>query len=52
MERYDLVIPAAHTEHPGVRHLIELLHNAEFLSALGKQPGYDTSETGKVQHTF
>ncbi|MCA9906871.1 MAG: molybdopterin biosynthesis protein, partial [Anaerolineae bacterium] len=48
-ERYDLVIPHAHLDHPGVRHVIALLDDAEFRTALGAQPGYDTRETGTIQ---
>jgi len=49
-ERYDLVIPAAHLEHAGVQHLLSLLDDGEFKRALGEQPGYDTSDTGKIQY--
>lgn len=45
-ERYDLVIPAEHTEHPGVQRLLAVLSDDEFKGALGAQPGYDTHETG------
>ena len=48
-ERYDLVIPHAHLDHPGVRNVIALLDDAEFRAALGAQPGYDTRETGTIQ---
>jgi putative molybdopterin biosynthesis protein len=51
-ERYDLAIPAAHLEHSGVQHLITVLNGAEFRRALGAQPGYDVSETGKVQGEY
>jgi len=48
-ERYDLVIPHAHLEHPGVQHIIALLEDDDFRRALGGQPGYDTRETGTIQ---
>jgi putative molybdopterin biosynthesis protein len=50
-ERYDLVIPAAHLDHPGVQHLLEVVRSSDFQQALSAQPGYDTRETGKVQMT-
>jgi putative molybdopterin biosynthesis protein len=50
-ERYDLVVPSLHMKHPGVQRLIDLLNDAEFQSALGEHPGYDTRETGKIQYT-
>ncbi len=49
-ERYDLVIPAAHLNHPGVQHLLETLRSDSFRQALAAQPGYDTRETGKIQY--
>jgi putative molybdopterin biosynthesis protein len=49
-ERYDLVIPTAHLAQAGVRHLLDVLNDAEFKQALGAQPGYDTQETGTVQY--
>ncbi len=48
-ERYDLVIPAAHLNHPGIGHLLDVLHSTDVVHALDAQPGYDTHETGKVQ---
>lgn len=49
-ERYDLVIPAAHWENPGIRHLLNLLRDPAFQRALASQPGYDTQQTGEVQY--
>jgi putative molybdopterin biosynthesis protein len=49
-ERYDMVIPTAHCEHPGVQYLLTLLQDDEFKRALGSQPGYDYRETGTVQY--
>lgn len=50
-ERYDLVIPTEHLSHPGVKGLLEVLHDSEFKQALAEQPGYDARETGTVQYT-
>ena len=50
-ERYDIVIPAAHSDHPGVVRLVETLRSAAFISALGQQPGYQTALTGRVVST-
>jgi putative molybdopterin biosynthesis protein len=46
-ERYDLCIPEAHLNHPGVQALLELLENDAFKQTLGARPGYDTRETGR-----
>ena len=48
-ERYDLCIPAAHLQHPGVQGLLDLLQDDSFRRALGQQPGYDSRETGVQQ---
>jgi putative molybdopterin biosynthesis protein len=50
-ERYDLVIPSAHLENPGVQHILEVLHDTSFREALGTQPGYDARDTGTVQYS-
>ncbi len=47
-ERFDLVIPAEHTER--VHPLLAALRSDGFKQALGAQPGYDTRETGTLQH--
>ena len=49
-ERYDLVIPAAHLNHPGIQHILSLLNDDGFRQSLAEQPGYDTRETGTVQY--
>jgi putative molybdopterin biosynthesis protein len=49
-ERYDLVIPIEHLEHPGIQAILEILHSADFQQMLATQPGYDPHETGKVQY--
>lgn len=48
-ERYDLVIPMAHVDHPGIQGLLTVLRSEDFQHALSAQPGYDTRETGIVQ---
>ncbi|MCB9451597.1 MAG: molybdopterin biosynthesis protein [Anaerolineaceae bacterium] len=50
-ERYDLVLPTAYHDDPGVKALRELLTGDEFPQALGAHPGYDTRETGQIQYT-
>ncbi len=49
-ERYDLVIPDVHLNHPGIHHLLTLLNEAEFQRELGAQPGYDARETGNIRY--
>jgi putative molybdopterin biosynthesis protein len=48
-ERYDLVVPQRHLNLPGVQALLVLLNDEGFRQSLGAQPGYDVSETGRVQ---
>lgn len=48
-ERYDLVIPERHAEHPGVARLLALLNDVHFVQTLAAQPGYDTRETGRLR---
>jgi putative molybdopterin biosynthesis protein len=47
-ERYDLVIPRKHLAHPVVGQLIDVVQSEDFRAVLGKQPGYDVRETGRV----
>lgn len=49
-ERYDLVVPKAYLDLPGVNHLLTTLTSSDFQQALAVQPGYNTQETGKIQH--
>ncbi len=49
-ERYDLAIPMRHLQHPGVTQLLDLLSDEDFNTALSRQPGYRTDETGAVQY--
>jgi putative molybdopterin biosynthesis protein len=48
-ERYDLVIPAEHLNHPGIVAILEILDSADFQQVLAAQPGYDFRDTGRVQ---
>lgn len=47
-ERYDLCIPERHLELRGMRALLDLLADAAFRAALGREPGYDARATGQV----
>ncbi len=47
-ERYDLVIPAEHREHPPVQALLDTLTSPAFRAEVAALPGYDTSRTGAV----
>lgn len=49
-ERYDLVIPMEHSEHPGIVALLDVLTQDDFKAALSEQPGYRTGLTGTVQY--
>ncbi len=49
-ERYDLIIPEQHLQHPGVQAIIELLNNNDFRQELASHPGYDAKETGVIQY--
>ncbi len=47
-EQYDLVIPDVYQSHPGIQNLLAALRDPRFHQLLGKQPGYDTRQTGQV----
>ncbi|MFN8854109.1 MAG: substrate-binding domain-containing protein [Planctomycetaceae bacterium] len=49
-EAYDLVCPVAELNSPRVVSLLQVLRSAEYRRLLGELPGYDTTETGGVQH--
>lgn len=49
-ERFDLIIPHAHRQHPGIIALRETLQDDAFKQALAAQAGYRTALTGSVQH--
>ena len=48
MERYDLVIPNEHLEHPPVAALLAILHDPTFADAVRAMGGYDTSRMGEA----
>jgi putative molybdopterin biosynthesis protein len=48
-ERYDLVIPRERLDDPFLRRVLEHLHRTEFLRAVAKLGGYETSTTGQVR---
>ncbi len=48
-ERFDLVIPESALDNEGINHLLSTLRSDSFISELQSQPGYDTSDTGKVK---
>lgn len=48
-ERYDLVMPQVQYESDLLRPLLDLLHDAEFRTAVAAMPGYDISLMGQVQ---
>jgi putative molybdopterin biosynthesis protein len=50
-ERYDLVIPEAHVEHPAIRAVLDALNNDSFRAQLAAQPGYSVESTGQQQNT-
>lgn len=47
-ERFDLVIPHHHLENAGIQAILSLLEDEAFKTELGKQAGYDSTETGRV----
>jgi molybdate-binding protein/DNA-binding XRE family transcriptional regulator len=49
-EDYDLCIPAELEGDPRIRALADTLRSPEFRAALGDLPGYDTSDTGEIEH--
>jgi molybdate-binding protein len=46
--RFDLVIRAAHVEHPAVRVMLDVLTSRTFRRDLAALPGYDVSRTGST----
>ena len=47
-ERFDLCIPERHCALDGMQALLEVLAEGSFHAALGREPGYDARETGRV----
>jgi putative molybdopterin biosynthesis protein len=48
-ERYDLAIPAAYLDHPGVRAILDIIDSREFKEQVTALGGYDVRDTGKIQ---
>lgn len=48
-ERYDLLIPNEHTDHPGVKAVLSLIVGCQFRERVLALGGYDLRDTGKVQ---
>lgn len=48
-ERYDLAIPAAFLEHPGVQAVLEVIQSPEFKEQVSALGGYDLRDTGKIR---
>jgi putative molybdopterin biosynthesis protein len=46
--RFDLVIPAAHVEHPTVRVMLDVLQSRALRTDLAALPGYEVSHTGST----
>jgi putative molybdopterin biosynthesis protein len=46
--RFDLVIPAAHVEHPAVRVMLDVLQSRALRADLAALPGYEVSHTGST----
>ncbi len=46
-ERYDLIIPLEHYQHPKLQPLLDLLDDPAFVQAVRDLPGYDTAPMGK-----
>ncbi|MDP9180977.1 MAG: helix-turn-helix domain-containing protein [Chloroflexota bacterium] len=46
--RFDLVIPAAHVDHPTVRVMLDVLQSRALKADLAALPGYEVSHTGST----
>jgi molybdate-binding protein/transcriptional regulator with XRE-family HTH domain len=49
-EAYDLCFPARWEKDPRIRALLEVVRSPAYRKALGELPGYDSAETGELQH--
>jgi molybdate-binding protein len=49
-EAYDLCFPARWENDPRIRALLEVVRSPAYRKALGELPGYDSAETGELQH--
>ncbi len=48
-ESYDLVIPEAHFDSPGIRALLAVIRSEAFAERVASLGGYDTSEAGEIR---
>src|SRR5262249_44010161 len=49
-ESYEICYPAAMNHDRRIRSLVEVVRSAGYRRRLGELPGYDSSETGGIQH--
>jgi molybdate-binding protein len=49
-EAYDLCYPSRYEDDPRLRALVEVVQSLSYRGLLGELPGYDSSETGELQH--
>ncbi len=50
-ERYDLAVPMAQMEHPGVRSILEIVRSRDFKSKIEGLGGYSIRKTGRIIDT-
>jgi molybdate-binding protein/DNA-binding XRE family transcriptional regulator len=49
-EAYDLCFPARWQQDPRIQALLKAVRSPGYRQALGELPGYDSAETGELQH--
>ncbi len=49
-EAYDLCFPARCEDDPRIQALLEVVRSPSYRGALGELPGYDSAETGELDH--
>ena len=49
-ESYDLCFPAQLQGDPRIQALLDVVRSAAYRRALSELPGYDSAETGELQH--
>jgi molybdate-binding protein len=50
LEAYDLCFPARWEEDPRIQALLDVVRSASYRRTLGELPGYNSAETGELQH--
>ncbi len=50
LEAYDLCFPARWEADPRIQALLDVVRSTPYRRALGELPGYDSAETGELQH--